>query len=57
MVDGDGFKPPLFLWNPALQADAFDHSANHPRRQKTKKPGDLAASGLLDMKYSSIERA
>jgi hypothetical protein len=37
MVDGDGFKPPLFFWNSALQADAFGHSANHPTERQTTK--------------------
>jgi hypothetical protein len=48
VVDGDGFKPPLLLWNPALQAGAFDHSASHPkkRRQKQKSPETLRHPGL-----------
>jgi hypothetical protein len=41
LVDGDGFEPPLFPWDPALQAGAFDRSANHPKKLHKKSPGTL----------------
>lgn len=43
LVDGEGFEPPLDLRSPALQAGAFNRSANHP---KTKSPDSFQRSGL-----------